>query len=120
MEIPTSGVVNRYIAAQGPLPHTAVDFWQVVWEQLCPTVVMLTATVERGRVKCHQYWPRLYESQDYGRLQISCLREKETAVGWTREFSLVNQEVCGCAFGSVVPGSLYGPRVFRLRVLGGA
>lgn len=93
MEIPTSGVVNRYIAAQGPLPHTAVDFWQVVWEQLCPTVVMLTATVERGRVKCHQYWPRLYESQDYGRLQISCLREKETAVGWTREFSLVNQEV---------------------------
>jgi protein tyrosine phosphatase len=106
MEIPTSGVVNRYIAAQGPLPHTAVDFWQVVWEQLCPTVIMLTAAVERGRVKCHQYWPRLYESQDYGRLQISCLREKETPIGWTREFSLVNQEVSLVLIGALLVAEL--------------
>ncbi|OUC42708.1 Protein-tyrosine phosphatase, partial [Trichinella nativa] len=30
---------------------------------------MLTATVERGRIKCHQYWPKLFETQRYGRLQ---------------------------------------------------
>ena len=29
MEIPSSGIVNRYIAAQGPLPNTCADFWQV-------------------------------------------------------------------------------------------
>lgn len=29
MEIPGSGIVNRYIAAQGPLPNTCTDFWQV-------------------------------------------------------------------------------------------
>lgn len=92
MEIPASGIVNRYIAAQGPLPHTTGDFWQTVWEQLCTTIVMLTTTVERGRVKCHQYWPRLFETQEYnGRLQVTCLREEgvngnaPTAV---REFSV--------------------------------
>ncbi|KAL1283478.1 Tyrosine-protein phosphatase [Trichinella pseudospiralis] len=92
MEIPSSGIVNRYIAAQGPLPHTTDDFWQVVWEQLCTTIVMLTATVERGRIKCHQYWPKLFETQRYGRLQVTCVRETETAVGRTREFSVVNTE----------------------------
>ncbi|OUC44762.1 Protein-tyrosine phosphatase, partial [Trichinella nativa] len=65
---------------------------QVVWEQLCTTIVMLTATVERGRIKCHQYWPKLFETQRYGRLQVTCVRETETAVGRTREFSVVNTE----------------------------
>ncbi|CDW53251.1 protein tyrosine phosphatase 1 [Trichuris trichiura] len=92
MEIPTSGIVNRYIAAQGPLPHTTTDFWQVVWEQLCHTVVMLTATVERGRVKCHQYWPNLYETQHHGRLEITCVRESETYIGAIRELSVICSE----------------------------
>ncbi|KHJ48169.1 Protein-tyrosine phosphatase [Trichuris suis] len=92
MEIPTSGIVNRYIAAQGPLPHTTTDFWQVVWEQLCHTVVMLTATVERGRVKCHQYWPNLYETQQHGRLEITCVKESETYVGAIRELSVICSE----------------------------
>uniref|UniRef100_A0A914W534 Tyrosine-protein phosphatase 1 n=2 Tax=Plectus sambesii TaxID=2011161 RepID=A0A914W534_9BILA len=88
MEIPASGIVNRYIAAQGPLPNTAGDFWHVIWEQLCTTIVMLTTTVERGRVKCHQYWPRPYETQEYNRLQVTCLREKETTHTAYREFSI--------------------------------
>ncbi|CAE1298319.1 PTPN4 [Acanthosepion pharaonis] len=66
MEIPGSGIINRYIAAQGPLPNTCADFWQMVWEQHCTLVVMLTTKVERGRVKCHQYWPDLYETTDFG------------------------------------------------------
>uniref|UniRef100_A0A915Q124 Uncharacterized protein n=1 Tax=Setaria digitata TaxID=48799 RepID=A0A915Q124_9BILA len=88
MEIPSSGIVNRYIAAQGPLAHTSGDFWIMVWEQLCTTIVMLTTTIERGRIKCHQYWPRLYENHDYGRLQISCLSERETASCVYREMSI--------------------------------
>ena len=34
MEIPARGVINRYIAAQGPLEKTCGDFWQVTFIQL--------------------------------------------------------------------------------------
>ncbi|CAD6186012.1 unnamed protein product [Caenorhabditis auriculariae] len=88
MEIPSSGIVNRYIACQGPLAHTSGDFWLMVWEQVCATIVMLTTTTERGRVKCHQYWPRLYESQEYGRLVVRCIKERQTPNCWYREFSV--------------------------------
>ncbi len=29
LEIYTTGQINRYIAAQGPMQHTCKDFWQV-------------------------------------------------------------------------------------------
>ena len=93
MEIPVSGIVNRYIAAQGPLPATCSDFWQMIWEQQSTLVVMLTTKVERGRIKCHQYWPDLYETSDYGPLQITCVKEEETSVFAFREFNLTHVEV---------------------------
>ncbi|TRY59645.1 hypothetical protein DNTS_027387, partial [Danionella cerebrum] len=50
-------VKNKFIAAQGPKPETVGDFWRMVWEQKCATVVMLTNTRERKEEKCYQYWP---------------------------------------------------------------
>ncbi|CAJ0583194.1 unnamed protein product, partial [Mesorhabditis spiculigera] len=92
MEIPASGIVNRYIACQGPLAHTTPDFWIMCWEQLCTTIVMLTTTVERGRVKCHQYWPRLYETQEQGRLTITCVKDRETPNCSYREFNVRDKQ----------------------------
>lgn len=46
-----------YIATQGPLPHTASDFWQLIWEQGAVVIVMLTRLTEGGTAMCHRYWP---------------------------------------------------------------
>ncbi|KAK7865635.1 hypothetical protein R5R35_006892, partial [Gryllus longicercus] len=47
-----------YIATQGPLPHTAPDFWQMVWEQGSVVMVMLTRLTEAGTAMCDRYWPK--------------------------------------------------------------
>lgn len=46
-----------YIAAQGPLSSTIPDYWQMVWEQGCVAIVMLTPLVEEGVNQCARYWP---------------------------------------------------------------
>ncbi|XP_030054566.1 LOW QUALITY PROTEIN: receptor-type tyrosine-protein phosphatase N2 [Microcaecilia unicolor] len=46
-----------YIATQGPLAATVSDFWQMVWENGCVVIVMLTPLSENGVTQCHQYWP---------------------------------------------------------------
>lgn len=46
-----------YIATQGPLPQTAPDFWQLIWEQGAVVIVMLTRLTEGGTAMCHRYWP---------------------------------------------------------------
>ncbi|KAM6452069.1 receptor-type tyrosine-protein phosphatase N2 isoform 2-T2 [Liasis olivaceus] len=46
-----------YIAAQGALPSTVTDFWQMVWENGCVVIVMLTPLAENGVKQCYHYWP---------------------------------------------------------------
>uniref|UniRef100_A0A8C5I7V1 Receptor-type tyrosine-protein phosphatase N2-like n=1 Tax=Gouania willdenowi TaxID=441366 RepID=A0A8C5I7V1_GOUWI len=46
-----------YIATQGPLPSTVADFWQMVWENGCVVIVMLTPLVDSGVKQCYHYWP---------------------------------------------------------------
>ncbi|XP_053327551.1 tyrosine-protein phosphatase non-receptor type 4 isoform X2 [Spea bombifrons] len=92
MEIPSSSIINRYIACQGPLPHTCPDFWQMTWEQGSSMVVMLTTQVERGRVKCHQYWPEPTVVSEFGNFQISCHAEDGNPAYVFREMTLTNLE----------------------------
>ncbi|XP_031236454.1 tyrosine-protein phosphatase non-receptor type 4 isoform X6 [Mastomys coucha] len=92
MEIPSSSIINQYIACQGPLPHTCKDFWQMTWEQGSSMVVMLTTQVERGRVKCHQYWPEPSGSSSYGCYQVTCHSEEGNPAYIFRKMTLFNQE----------------------------
>ncbi|CAL8247196.1 unnamed protein product [Lota lota] len=89
---PSSGVCLSYIAAQGPLPHTCTHFWQCVWEQQTHTIIMLTTLTERGRTKCHQYWPHPAEVREYGCLRVSCHSEECTLAYVTRCFTLTHTQ----------------------------
>jgi len=95
MEIPGSGVINRYIAAQGPLAETSHDFWEMVWDQRSSLVVMLTTNVERGRVKCHKYWPDVDETCQFGQLTVACVSESDSDDGSyvLRNFTLTHDDV---------------------------
>ncbi|XP_014217078.1 tyrosine-protein phosphatase non-receptor type 4 [Copidosoma floridanum] len=90
MEIPGSGIINHYIATQGPLSTTVSDFWQMVLEAGSTLVVMLTTLVERGRPKCHQYWPSLKETLALRNLSLTCTSETVEETFVFREFVLTD------------------------------
>ncbi|XP_026165190.1 tyrosine-protein phosphatase non-receptor type 20 isoform X3 [Mastacembelus armatus] len=60
-----------YISCQGPLPSTVPAFWQMIWENKSNIIAMMTLEIERGRIKCHKYWPeKLDIPLDTGRYQL--------------------------------------------------
>eukprot|EP00116_Pleurobrachia_bachei_P001168 sb/3461430/ len=50
-------VEQKYICCQGPLDHTTTDFWRMAWEEESTVIVMLNRIIEKGRLKCHPYYP---------------------------------------------------------------
>ncbi|KAI9587791.1 tyrosine-protein phosphatase non-receptor type 4 isoform X1 [Glossina fuscipes] len=93
MEIP-GGIINRYIATQGPLANTTNDFWRMVQQESSHLVVMLTTVMEAGRQKCHQYWPLTGDELQLGEgFSVRCLSEKpdETGSFVFREFLLCDK-----------------------------
>lgn len=51
---------QKYIATQGPLKHTTVDFWQMCFGSCDQdddiVIVMVTPLMEDGHSKCYKYW----------------------------------------------------------------
>ncbi|XP_076022664.1 tyrosine-protein phosphatase non-receptor type 22 [Genypterus blacodes] len=48
---------RAYIATQGPLTHTVLDFWRMLWEYNIEVIVMACREFEMGKKKCECYWP---------------------------------------------------------------
>lgn len=82
---------RKYILTQGPLEHTGGDFWLMTWQQKTKAVVMLNRVIEKGTVKCAQYWPlgsaAGYEDdmifEDVG-LRVTLLGEEDSSNFTTR------------------------------------
>ncbi|MEW5319776.1 MAG: hypothetical protein WDW38_010905 [Sanguina aurantia] len=71
-----------YIATQGPLDSTTPDFWQMVWEQQCPAIVMLTRFEERGNVKCGSYLPvNESETRRAGHFEVTNIGQQQLFAG---------------------------------------
>lgn len=93
--IPGNSYRREYIATQGPLPGTKDDFWRMVWEHGVYNVVMVTQCVEKGRVKCDQYWPVDREPLYYGDLVIQMTSESVLPEWTIREFRITSERSCG-------------------------
>lgn len=80
---------ERFIATQGPLDEDGgeVHFWEMVWQEGCGVVVMLTQPWEDGREKCSVYYPEtegeVKDLEGWG--QVECVRIREEEMTEVRE-----------------------------------
>nr|XP_021410330.2 receptor-type tyrosine-protein phosphatase kappa [Lonchura striata domestica] len=81
-----------FIAAQGPLTGTVVDFWHMVWQEKTSVIVMLTGLVEQNKIKCEQYWPE--QEQVYGDFTVT-LNNTWTTTGLVKRIFCLQK--AGCA-----------------------
>ncbi|XP_054334303.1 tyrosine-protein phosphatase non-receptor type 18 isoform X14 [Pongo pygmaeus] len=65
-----------YIATQGPLPHTLLDFWRLVWEFGVKVILMACREIENGRKRCERYWAQEQEPLQTGLFCITLIKEK--------------------------------------------
>ena len=87
---------RTYIATQGPVPNSFISFWRMIWHEKVEVIVMVTNEWERGRQKCHRYWPENANrtsgaTLSYG--QNITVRHRDTtqhALWVTRAFEITN------------------------------
>ncbi|KAJ6626770.1 hypothetical protein lerEdw1_014745, partial [Lerista edwardsae] len=84
---------RSYILTQGPLPNTCGHFWEMVWEQKSRGVVMLNRVMEKGSIKCAQYWPQKEEKEmlfEDTNLQLTLISEDIKSYYTVRQLELEN------------------------------
>ncbi|XP_034675379.1 protein-tyrosine-phosphatase PTP1 isoform X1 [Vitis riparia] len=71
IETSSTESISRFIATQGPLPHTYEDFWEMVIQYHCPVIVMLTRLVDNYKtVKCGDYFQAEDGPREFGNIFI--------------------------------------------------
>ncbi|XP_051494843.1 tyrosine-protein phosphatase non-receptor type 22 [Apus apus] len=69
---------RAYIATQGPLSTTVIDFWRMIWEYEVLIVVMACMEFEMGKKKCERYWAEVGSSPLHcGPFSIACEAEEK-------------------------------------------
>lgn len=60
----------------------------MMWDQQCLVIVMTTKTMERGRVKCHQYWEPEVGEAVYGAFSV-----KTTTLDSNEDYTVASLEI---------------------------
>ncbi|XP_055715652.1 tyrosine-protein phosphatase corkscrew isoform X1 [Phlebotomus papatasi] len=77
---------KTYIATQGCMPNTIIDFWNMIWQENTRVIVMTTKEYERRKNKCAKYWPNQGDTQEWGHAKVTCITESSTNDYTLREF----------------------------------
>uniref|UniRef100_A0A670ZMM9 protein-tyrosine-phosphatase n=1 Tax=Pseudonaja textilis TaxID=8673 RepID=A0A670ZMM9_PSETE len=83
---PNSDYINANYIDVSPKQEMVYDFWRMVWQEHCSSIVMITKLVEVGRVKCAKYWPD--DSEMYGDIKITQVKSETLAEYVVRTFAL--------------------------------
>ncbi|XP_074910891.1 tyrosine-protein phosphatase non-receptor type 7 isoform X1 [Buteo buteo] len=86
-----AGRPREYIATQGPMLNTVTDFWEMVWQEEAPLIVMITKLQER-KEKCVHYWPE--KEGTYGPFTIRVQGVSECVEYVVRDLSIQFEGEC--------------------------
>ncbi|XP_038612213.1 receptor-type tyrosine-protein phosphatase R isoform X1 [Tachyglossus aculeatus] len=79
------GKEKAFIATQGPMITTVNDFWQMIWQEDSPVIVMITKLKEKNE-KCVLYWPE--KRGIYGKVEVLVIGVKECDNYTVRDLTL--------------------------------
>uniref|UniRef100_A0A4W5KTK7 protein-tyrosine-phosphatase n=1 Tax=Hucho hucho TaxID=62062 RepID=A0A4W5KTK7_9TELE len=82
-----------FIATQGCLQNTVVDFWKMVYQENTHVIVMTTKEMERGRNKCVRYWPDLNATKEFGKVCVKNVEERPAQDYILRELEVTRNMV---------------------------
>lgn len=102
---------RRYILTQGPLLQTVGHFWQMVWEQKTPVIIMLNRFTEKGTLKCFNYFPLNSQqtlSFPNSNYSVTCISEVNKGLYILRTLEVVHNGVSFVLFLPIINVSIWG------------
>ncbi|KAK7145620.1 hypothetical protein R3I93_013380 [Phoxinus phoxinus] len=66
---------KMYIATQGPVSSTVVDFWRMIWQHNVKVIIMACREIEMGKKKCEVYWASTTDTSTFGPFTVSTFEE---------------------------------------------
>ncbi|XP_035225957.1 tyrosine-protein phosphatase 99A-like isoform X2 [Stegodyphus dumicola] len=81
--------LNEFIITQHPTFDTISDFWQMVWDHNCQTIVLLSF-VDEKEYPC--FWPEKDKESDFGTFKVKISEECSQDCFTTRDFILQSMQ----------------------------